>query len=478
MFTTLQSEYSRKTVQPAPKSAETSRQSIGGVRYNKPSGPVYEETPMGVSNWNQYFTGLDQLGEGQTVDPTNVQPIGDPNNPSGFTITRADPNDPTGSGNLYQTRALGVNPDGSVYWQGDGWQTRQQTSQMDHFLQAGLPMALAMAGGVSALGGAGAGGVSGMDLAADAALGSGNNIMTAGQALGGSGMAGTGIPAFQQLPGYGNEVATLADASGASPFTGGADPLAGYMTTGASEGSTLGNALTGAGGSAGAVGAGTAAGTMGTVGNFLSGAKSMAGGMGGLVNLGGNLLNSYLGYKASDKAADAQINAANQANALAKYMYDTTRTDNMPALDARNFGLTGYQNLLKDPSQITNDPGYQFGLQQGMNAYDNSGSARGMRLSGAQAKALTRYGQDYGQTKFNESLNRFGNLAGLGGAGAGTIASAGANYANTAGNNITGAGNAAASGYIGGANAITGGISNFLKGWQENQLLKQLGIGG
>lgn len=485
MFTTLQTEF-QKSIQPASRTAETSRNAISGVRYNKPSGPVYEETPMGVSNWNQYFSGLDLLGEGQAVDPTNVQPIGDPNNPSGFTIWRADPRDPTGSGDLYQTRSLGINPDGSVYWQDGDWQTKQQTSQMDHFLQAGLPMALAMAGGIGMTGGfggglAGAEGLSGMDLAADAALGTGNNVFTAGQALSGTGgLAGTGIPAYTQGAGYGDTVATLADASGASPFTAGAaaDPLAGYMTTGAVEGSTIGNALTGAGGAAGAVGAGTTAGTLGTIGGLLGGAASALGGTGGMLSLGGNLLNSYLGYKASDKAADAQINASREANALAKYMYDQTRTDNMPALNARNAGLTGYQNLLQNPSSITSDPGYQFGFNQGQAAYDNSGAARGMRLSGAQAKALTKFGQDYGQTKFNESLNRYGNLAGLGQTGSGTIANAGMNYANTAGNNITGAGNAAASGYIGGANAITGGISNFLKGWQENNLLKQLGLGG
>lgn len=315
----------------------------------------------------------------------------------------------------------------------------------------------------------------------------------AGTGLGG--LAGTGIPAYSQGAGYGTNWGTLADASGASPYTAGgdgaflggygdiaaggaSDPISAYLTTGATEGSTIGNALSGAGGSAGAVGAGTTAGALGTLGNIASGAQKFLGGNSGLLNLGGNLLNSYLGYNASQNAADAQIRSAQEANALAKYMYDTTRTDNMPALQARNSGLTGYQNLLQNPGQITQDPGYQFGLQQGVNAYDNSGAARGMRLSGSQAKALTRFGQDYGQTKFNESLNRYGNLAGLGQTGTSTIAGAGQNYANTAGQNITGAGNAAASGYIGGANAISGGISNLLKGWNEQNLLKQLGIGG
>lgn len=355
----------------------------------------------------------------------------------------------------------------------------------------------ALFGGAGGAGAAAAG--NGAFLGEGAASGIGAWDAAAANALGGGGIAGTGIPAFAQQPGYGQQFGgALADASGASPYTaaaggdgaflgaygdaaaagGAADPIGAYLTTGATEGSTIGSGLTGAGGAAGAVGAGTAAGTLGTLGNVASGAQKFLGGSSGLLNLGGNLLNSYLGYNASQNAAEAQQRSAAEANALAKYMYDTTRADNMPALQARNAGLTGYQNLLQNPSQITQDPGYQFGFQQGQAGYDNSGSARGMRLSGAQAKALTRFGNDYGQTKYDQALQRYGNQAQLGATGTQTIANSGQNYANTAGQNITGAGNAAASGYIGGANAITGGISNFLKGWNENNLLKQFGFGG
>ena len=53
----------------------------------------------------------------------------------------------------------------------------------------------------------------------------------------------------------------------------------------------------------------------------------------------------------------------------------------------------------------------------------------------------------------------------------GSTANAGQNYATNAGNTLTGMGNAAASGYIGGANAISGGVNNFLRSWNEQQLL-------
>lgn len=171
-----------------------------------------------------------------------------------------------------------------------------------------IPAAMVWGGGYlganALFGGAGAGGaggLSGMDLAADAALGTGNNIATAGAGLGeaAGGLAGTGIPQFAQLPGYGTEVANLASATGASPFTGGAaaaaaDPISAYLTTGAVEGSTVGGALAG-GGASGAVGAGTLSSLL----QGLGGAASTIGNIPGASKVGGsiviNLLRSALG---------------------------------------------------------------------------------------------------------------------------------------------------------------------------------------
>jgi hypothetical protein len=161
-------------------------------------------------------------------------------------------------------------------------------------------------------------------------------------------------------------------------------------------------------------------------------------------------------------------------------MYDTTRSDNLPALTARNAGLTGYQNLLANPNSVASDPGYQFGLNQGVQALDRSAAARGNLYSGQQIKAQQRYGQDYAGTKYDAALNRQGNLAGLGQVGSGTIANAGQNYASQAGQNMLGQGNAQGSAYVGSANAWNGAIGNALASWQQNDLLKKLipGYGG
>lgn len=71
-----------------------------------------------------------------------------------------------------------------------------------------------------------------------------------------------------------------------------------------------------------------------------------------------------------------------------------------------------------DPTQ---DPGYQFGLQQGQQALDRKTAAQGGRISGAALKAAQRYGTDYATTGYNAAyqrgqnrLNRLSQLAGYG----------------------------------------------------------------
>lgn len=143
----------------------------------------------------------------------------------------ADPN------TIYDVWGDAINPDGTTSGGRDYSKTQYKrvgdqlipintfNGQSASLTSSALKGALALAGATYGLGGfdqflGGTEALSGMDLAADAAMGSGNNILTAGSMLGDAGIAGTGIPQFQQLPGYGNDVATLADASGGSPFTG------------------------------------------------------------------------------------------------------------------------------------------------------------------------------------------------------------------------------------------------------------------
>lgn len=147
------------------------------------------------------------------------------------------------------------------------------------------------------------------------------------------------------------------------------------------------------------------------------------------------------------------------------------------------------------PTDITeqNDPGYKFRLAQGQQALQNSAAAKGGLLSGGTAKSLSDYNQNAASGEYgnvynralgeyqqnynifkqnqNDLFNRFATLSGIGQTSAGQLNSAGSSAANNIsntlltsgqqiGNNINNAGAARGSGYVGSANAITGGINN------------------
>lgn len=139
--------------------------------------------------------------------------------------------------------------------------------------------------------------------------------------------------------------------------------------------------------------------------------------------------------------------------------------------------------------QAKQDPGYQFGLDQGVNALDNSAAARGDLLSGNTARAITQFGNDYASTKYGDvynralnnyttnyntyqqqqanTYNRLAAMAGLGQTATQQLGNAGQSAASTianinlgtgsqVGQNINNAGAARASGYTGIANSLSG----------------------
>lgn len=225
------------------------------------------------------------------------------------------------------------------------------------------------------------------------------------------------------------------------------------------------------------------------------------------------IIGGILGSNAARAGYDQQAQAAERSDATQRYMYDTTRADNMPFLQAgqaganrlsRLLGLSGdtgssdYGSLTRKftANDLTNDPvyqsGLQFGLDEGTKGINNQASASGNLLSGATLKALTRFGNDYGSTKANESYNRFNTdntnlynrLAGISGAGqqaASQVGSAGANYGNNVSNTALGLGNARAASGIAAGNALGGGISSAVNNYNQNQLMNKLfsnGSGG
>lgn len=193
-----------------------------------------------------------------------------------------------------------------------------------------------------------------------------------------------------------------------------------------------------------------------------------------ILSVGGNLLGGYMQSSAAKKAGDQLAAAGAESNALQRDIFNTIRSDYAPYREAGVDALTQIKALLSDPSAITRQPDYQFGLGQGMNALQNSATARGMNYSGAQAKALQRFGQDYAGSKLNESYNRLASIAGIGQQATGATSNAGMNYGNSVGNTLQGMGNARGASTVGSANAWGNAFGNILNGLQEQSIYNQV----
>ncbi len=72
-------------------------------------------------------------------------------------------------------------------------------------------------------------------------------------------------------------------------------------------------------------------------------------------------------------------------------------------------------DLLKNPSTITNDPGFQFSFGKGLEAVERSNAARGLVGSGQVSVDLLRFGEEFSSRFLQQRENL---LAGLSGAGA------------------------------------------------------------
>lgn len=153
--------------------------------------------------------------------------------------------------------------------------------------------------------------------------------------------------------------------------------------------------------------------------------------------------------------------------------------------DGSGSGLqTGFLTQLFGPDQFKAnvDPGYQFRLQQGTQGILNGAAARTGALSGAAQKGLIDYNQAAGSQEYGASYDRFQNqqgnifqrllsLTGLGQNAAAGVGQQGVATGAQIGANIIGAGNAAAAGQVGAANAY-GGAAGDIAGLllrQQNQ---------
>jgi hypothetical protein len=241
---------------------------------------------------------------------------------------------------------------------------------------------------------------------------------------------------------------------------------------------------------------------------------------------GGTIISGLMGGSASRSAAAQQAAAANQAAQLQykatedslaqqKSFYDQNQANQRPYMQAGstamgslanlmgtsgNTGAANYGSLMKpfDNSALalTQDPSYQFQLNQGMQALQASDLAKGTLMSGQGAKDIANYSQGLASTNYQNAYqnyvtnqtnqyNRLSGIAGLGQSAAAGVGNAGvqtgANMANTAlsganmvGNSYMQAGNANASGTMGQANAYSNAIGSGVNNYLTSQYINRM----
>lgn len=194
-------------------------------------------------------------------------------------------------------------------------------------------------------------------------------------------------------------------------------------------------------------------------------------------------------YYADQAAEEARLASDPNYGSLLRAYRNGAEFDSGPA-----FSFTG--------QDLQNDPGYQFGLNQGTQGIERGQASRGNFLSGAAMKELTRFNEDYAGTKFNDAFNRasstyntnltrrqnewntnlnaynqnrntiYNFLTGQSTMGQNSAAQVGTNNqqtANAIGNNMMAAGNAQAAGAVAGANALSSGINTAVNGYNSFQ---------
>ena len=218
---------------------------------------------------------------------------------------------------------------------------------------------------------------------------------------------------------------------------------------------------------------------------FLQGAGSAIGG----------LSQAYAGQR----AAGAQVDAADRALALQERIYNSMAARNQGAESLGNLARNRYGELVGlgpntnamgygsavqpfDMNKFQADPGYNFRMSEGLKALDRQAAARGGMMSGAALKAAGRYGQESASQEFGNAYNRYRQnradqldplmYAMTGGTNATNATNtAMGNYGTNAADLIGRAGQATGAGYLGAGSSINNLAGALSNQYNTNQMM-------
>lgn len=232
----------------------------------------------------------------------------------------------------------------------------------------------ALAGGLGAYGLA-PGGVASIGNAANSALGLGLDSASSISALGGA-LTGAGVGGAQG----GLKGALLGGAAGG---------VGGYASGGGFDGTALGDFF---GSGSGLPPVGGVGNTTGALDGALRGTGSSAG------SLAGNGFSNLAKFSPVLNAVGAFNEYGAQDDIEEKLLEQQRRAEGL---------LSPFTTSKFEPGDLTQDPGYQFRLQQGQEALDRSLAASGSMQSGKALKAAQEYGQGLADQTYNDAYRRW-----------------------------------------------------------------------
>lgn len=205
------------------------------------------------------------------------------------------------------------------------------------------------------------------------------------------------------------------------------------------------------------------------------------------------LIGAGMTSNAASKGAKAQAAAANRAADLQMQQFERQTELQAPFREAGVRALpeleaaSRYTNFGMDQFQA--DPGYGFRLAEGQKALERQAAARGGLISGGALKAASRYGQEMGSQEYTNAFNRYQterqarlnplqSLAGMAQTSVNQLGQAGQTMATNVGEAGAAAAQARASGYMGGANALTGALGTGSNLYMQGQFMNRMFPGG
>jgi len=198
---------------------------------------------------------------------------------------------------------------------------------------------------------------------------------------------------------------------------------------------------------------------------------------------GSMVVSAVVGAASSNSAANKQAKAGQASIDTQRGMFDTTQDNIRPFLDVgqqyagvlSDLGKTDYATRQFGPEDLKAGlaPNYDWIKQQGLMAANNAASAQGGVAGTGGQRAAIDYAEGLAGNAYqnaflnfnNQRNNIFSNLNSIASLGSNAAVGQGniaANVGGNIGNTMTGIGNAQAGGIVGGANAISGGLGNYL----------------